>query len=70
MNNSMAEKACDGGRVMEAPHDMAECIACGTTVRWDLRDHPFWGFGNCREKSPIASPETHAKMAGNDRSER
>lgn len=42
----MAEKACDGGRVLEY-FDMAECSECGTRVRWDLQDHSFWGFQNC-----------------------
>lgn len=22
------------------------CRACGTSVRWDLRDHKFFGFAN------------------------
>ena len=47
----MKEKACEGGRVLEAWHDMAECIECGTCVRWDLRDDPFFGFHSCSEKA-------------------
>jgi hypothetical protein len=43
------EKACEGGRVLEARHEMAECIACGCCVRWDLQDHPLFGFQNCGE---------------------
>ena len=39
----MSEKACDGGRVLENG-DMAECVECGTEIRWDMQDHPFWGF--------------------------
>jgi hypothetical protein len=46
----LAEKACEGGRVLEAFHDMAECAHCGTCVRWDLQDHPFFGFQHCEEK--------------------
>lgn len=41
------ERACDGGRTLTATRggtDFAECVACGTAVRWDLVDHPFWGF--------------------------
>ena len=44
----MAEKACQGGNVLEIG-DFAECAHCGTRIRWDLRDHPFWGFQNCAE---------------------
>lgn len=47
----MAEKACDGGRVFESG-DFAECAECGTRVRWDVRDDPFWGFQHCPDKSP------------------
>lgn len=50
----MAEKACDGGRVFE-DGDFAECAECGTRIRWDLREHPFWGFQNCRDKSPAVA---------------
>lgn len=50
----MSEKACEDGRVLEY-FDMAECIECGTRVRWDLRDHPFFGFQNCRERPPSRS---------------
>lgn len=49
----MAEKACDGGRVFELG-DMAECVECGTRVRWDLQADPFWGFQHCRDKTPTA----------------
>lgn len=48
----MSEKACEGGRtVADNWHDeMQECLHCGTSVRWDLVDHKFFGFQNCREK--------------------
>ncbi len=45
MNDYDEDKmACRGGRVLEAWHDMAECVACGRGVRWDLRDDGFFGF--------------------------
>lgn len=28
------------------PVDMEECVYCGTSIRWDKVDDPFWGFGN------------------------
>jgi hypothetical protein len=59
----MSEKACEGGRVLEAPHDMAECAACGRCVRWDLRDHPFWGFHTCPEKVPPGLPPRNSEPA-------
>jgi hypothetical protein len=52
------EKACDGGRVLEEG-DFAECIECGSRVRWDLRDDAFWGFQNCRDKSPALTDDGH-----------
>jgi len=42
----MSDKACDGGRVLEAWHEMAECVECGQQVKWNLQDHPFFGFAN------------------------
>lgn len=45
-------KACETGEVREVWHEMAGCDHCGTCVRWDLQDHPVFGFQNCREKSP------------------
>lgn len=53
-------KACDGERVLE-DGDFAECAACGARIRWDLRDDPFWGFQQCREKTP--APVTGSKKA-------
>jgi hypothetical protein len=45
----VAEKACEGGRVFECG-DYAECAECGKRIRWDLRDHQFWGFANCQHR--------------------
>lgn len=47
----MSEKACDGGRTLDADHDMLECVECGRRIRWDLVDHPFWGFQNCEDRT-------------------
>ncbi len=55
----MSRKACDGAATLECG-DMAECIECGTAVRWDLRDHPFWGFQSCDQKTPDTPEPTSA----------
>lgn len=39
--------------------DMVECVECGSEVRWDMQDHPFWGFksscpNNRRQNQPQA----------------
>jgi len=48
-----AEKACDGGRTIDVPGTAwRECLDCGTRVRWDLVDHPFFGFQHCPRKTP------------------
>lgn len=47
------EKACEDGRTSIETRcgiDFEECQACGTSIRWDLKDHPFWGFQNCEAK--------------------
>lgn len=44
-------KACETGEYREVWHEMAGCDHCGTCVRWDMVDHPFWGFQTCREKA-------------------
>lgn len=53
-------KACDGEITLE-DGDFQECLACGTRIRWDLCDHPFWGFQNCERKTPSGAPVTRAK---------
>lgn len=40
-------RACMGGATRptrEGPEHFEECRACGTGVRFDLVDHPFFGF--------------------------
>ena len=33
-------------------NEMRECIECGTQCRWDMVDHPFFGFaGSCKSNS-------------------
>lgn len=39
-------RACHGASVLECG-DMAECIACERELRWDMQDHPFWGWHSC-----------------------
>ena len=39
--------ACMGAPTVTEQHamgDMERCIACGDEVRWDLVDHPLFGF--------------------------
>jgi hypothetical protein len=50
----MTEKACEGGRTFQAWHNMEECAACGTRIRHELVDHPFFGFHNCPDKRRTA----------------
>lgn len=41
------KRACMGAPTIthkEAGADFEECQHCGTRVRWDLVDHPFFGF--------------------------
>lgn len=40
-------KACEGAETIthrRADADMEECRECGNCCRWDLVDHPFFGF--------------------------
>jgi len=47
------EKACQGGQTLDNCGDMRECLHCGREVRWDMVDHPFWGFAAaCEETTP------------------
>lgn len=62
----MAEQACRGGRVLEY-FDLAECAECGTRVRWDLREHPFWGFQNCAQRD-VTQPDA-AEQVDDDQPE-
>ena len=58
------EKACQGGRVLEE-FDFAECVACGKQVRWDLRDHEFWGFAaSCPEAQSRETAEAREPGGG------
>jgi|GEM_PF-4708121 len=41
------DMACEGAETLTKYHAteaMEECKSCGSCVRWDLVDHPFWGF--------------------------
>lgn len=43
----MERRACMGAdtrQTREFMEHMEECRACGSAVRWDLVDHPFFGF--------------------------
>lgn len=43
------EKACEGASTL-TDGDFEECLSCGTRIRWDLVNHPFWGFQNCHTR--------------------
>jgi hypothetical protein len=51
-------RACMGAPTITEQHamgDMVRCQVCGTAVRWDLVDHPFWGFeASCDLKEAAA----------------
>lgn len=36
--------AASGAMTFDADHNMVECRKCGTKIRHDLSDHPFFGF--------------------------
>jgi hypothetical protein len=58
----MKPKACEGGQTKEVRYCGAtfeECYACGTRVRCDMTNHPFWGFANTCEK-PQRKADDHA----------
>lgn len=43
-----APGACEGGETISNAWDnMVECRECGMRVRWDLAEHPFYGFEAC-----------------------
>lgn len=44
-------KACETGEYRNVWENMAGCDHCGTCVRWDLVDDPFFGFQHCPEKA-------------------
>ncbi len=50
------ECACLGGETRsldrgETNNEMRECVVCERAVRWDMTEHPFFGFGDkpCKE---------------------
>lgn len=46
---TMSAKACNGAPTISVWQNMEECAECGTRVRWDCVDDPFFGFQNCDE---------------------
>lgn len=45
----MCHKACEGAStktIRTGQGDFEQCRACDLRVRWDLSDHPFFGFKN------------------------
>ena len=39
------DKACEGHTTI-TDGDMEKCCHCGIKIRWDLVEHPFFGFKN------------------------
>ena len=62
---SEREKACEGGRTVNVDPlgDFVECQHCGTEIRWDMQDHPWWGFQNCRQRA-LKQPDDTEKADG------
>jgi hypothetical protein len=47
MNKWQPTPACEGGDtipIKSGMEDMEQCPVCGDAVRWDMVDHPFFGF--------------------------
>ena len=59
----MTTKACEGASTRSVWKNMEQCRKCGTSVRFDLVGHPFWGFQNCREKQAVAEDREARKVA-------
>jgi len=54
--NACDEKACEGGRTITGWNaDMEHCLHCDREVRWDLVDHPFFGFQTCEKMIKVAA---------------
>lgn len=52
--------------------DFVECVECESEVRWDMQDHPFWGFKSSCPKRRTAvrgDREAEALDAGSVESE-
>jgi hypothetical protein len=52
-------RACLGGSTLSVrmgSEHAQECVVCGTTVRDDMTDHPFFGFASsgCEEGARVA----------------
>lgn len=45
-------------RPVDASGDFVECVECESEVRWDMQDHPFWGFRSSCPKLRISVPPT------------
>lgn len=53
--------ACLGAETVEEYRpgtEFRKCIACETSVRWDLIDHPLFGFQNCEHAIECKSEAT------------
>jgi hypothetical protein len=59
MSDNEETRACMGAPTVteqNAMGDMERCLACGAEVRWDLVDHPFWGFKACCDMTDACIP--------------
>ena len=59
----MERRACLDGPTRSMPNNMEECVECGTCVRHDLVDHPFFGFKNGCQRLKQTSAHTEQLSA-------
>jgi hypothetical protein len=57
------KRACHDEGVLDRG-EMAECAECCRQVRWDLQEHPFFGFHNC-PNAPLRNSGESAMGVGN-----
>lgn len=63
-DHNESEMACHGAETVEirgCDATFERCVACGTQVRWDLRDHHFFGFQTCECAPSIPLPAKEEK---------
>ncbi len=51
------DMACRGGTTRPYSGmgcaEMQQCVACKKAVRWDLTEHPFFGFQTCKHAKKL-----------------
>ena len=62
-------RACQGEATIEMRHGaetFEECAHCGAAVRWDMVDHPFFGFENTCPLKPRVSLDLDSRTVTAD----